>query len=125
MSRFDLFFVVLDDCDEAQDLAIARHIVDVHRRQAEALHPDFEPDFMRRYIRYAKTIQPRLSREAIETLVACYRRLRLGDATGSQRSYRITVRQLESMVRLSEALARLHLEDVVREEHALEAYRLL
>src|SRR5262245_39772143 len=31
MSRFDLFFVVLDECDEIVDYNIARHIVNVHR----------------------------------------------------------------------------------------------
>jgi DNA replication licensing factor MCM6 len=31
MSRFDLFFIVIDDCDELADRAVATHIVDVHR----------------------------------------------------------------------------------------------
>ncbi len=30
MSRFDLFFVVLDDCDENLDTTLARHIVNLH-----------------------------------------------------------------------------------------------
>merc|ERR1719228_2892921 len=37
----------------------------------------------------------------------------------------ITVRQLESMVRLSEAFARLHCSDTVTVKHVKEAYRLL
>ena len=44
---------------------------------------------------------------------------------GSQQAYRITVRQLESMIRLSEALTRLHLDDEVRPEYVREAFRLL
>jgi DNA replication licensing factor MCM6 len=47
--------------------------------------------------------------EAADVLVAKYRTLRQDDATGAGRnSYRITVRQLESMIRLSEAIARAH-----------------
>ena len=30
MSRFDLFFVVLDDSDENLDSSLARHIVNLH-----------------------------------------------------------------------------------------------
>ena len=32
MSRFDLFFGVLEECDENTDFTLARHIVKVHRR---------------------------------------------------------------------------------------------
>ena len=41
MSRFDLFFVVLDDMDEVIDFAIAKHIVGIHQRREEALDPEF------------------------------------------------------------------------------------
>jgi len=47
-------------------------------------------------------------------LVEHYQNLRQGDATGiNKASYRITVRQLESMIRLAEALAKLHGEEEV------------
>ena len=47
-----------------------------------------------------------------------YNELREGDGRNtSQSSYRITVRQLESMIRLSEALARLHLDPDVTPTH--------
>ena len=51
--------------------------------------------------------------------VQCYRELRMKDMGGAQQAYRITVRQLESMIRLSEGLARLHLDDEVRPEYVL------
>ena len=37
LSRFDLFFVVLDECDEAIDAHIANHIVRLHQHRAEAI----------------------------------------------------------------------------------------
>lgn len=45
----------------------------------------------------------------MELLVRNYRRLRENDVgAGGKSTYRMTVRQLESMIRLSEARARLH-----------------
>ncbi len=59
-------------------------------------------------------------------LVIFYRELREGDGRStSQSSYRITVRQLESMIRLSEALARLHLSTQVTPRYVIEAHRLM
>ena len=56
----------------------------------------------------------------------CYRKLRQNDILGRNKTaYRITVRQLESLVRLSEALARLHMEEEVKPKYVEEAYRLL
>ncbi|KAI5993630.1 MCM2/3/5 family-domain-containing protein [Pisolithus albus] len=107
MSRFDLFFVVLDECDEKTDLNIAKHIVNVHRFQDEAINPEFSTEALQRYIRYARTFNPKLTPEAADVLVEKYRILRQDDTSGASRnSYRITVRQLESMIRLSEAIAR-------------------
>lgn len=55
-----------------------------------------------------------------------YKKLRQRDCTGSgSMSWRITVRQLESMIRLSEAMARLHCVDQVQPKHVKEAFRLL
>jgi hypothetical protein len=59
-------------------------------------------------------------------LAELYRKLRQGDTVaGSRQSYRITVRQLESMIRLSEALARLHFRETIDESHIHGAYNLL
>ncbi|KAI0265220.1 MCM-domain-containing protein [Gloeopeniophorella convolvens] len=126
MSRFDLFFVVLDECDEKIDLNIAKHIVDVHRFRDDALHPEFSTEALQRYIRYARTFNPKLTPEAANILVEKYRMLRQDDGTGAGRnSYRITVRQLESMIRLSEAIARANCTSEITPAFVREAYSLL
>lgn len=52
-----------------------------------------------------------LSSEARNVLVESYVSLRRGDTTpGSRVAYRMTVRQLEALIRLSEAICRSHLE---------------
>ncbi|KAI7866660.1 MCM2/3/5 family-domain-containing protein [Spinellus fusiger] len=126
MSRFDLFFVVLDECNEITDYNIARHIVSVHRLKDEYVSPEFSTEQLQRYIRYAKTFKPKLTPEAAIALADCYRDLRQGDSQGfSRNSYRITVRQLESMIRLSEAIARAYCTDMITAAFVQEAYGLL
>ncbi|KAL7572391.1 hypothetical protein ACA910_021600 [Epithemia clementina (nom. ined.)] len=136
LSRFDLFFVVLDDCNPESDRRVAQHILNVHRSRwkndsngestPELTKPPFTKEQMQRYIRFCRTINPKITVESQRMLVDCYRKLRQGDTLGRSRSaYRITVRQLESMIRLSEAMARLHCDSYVQPRYVREAFRLL
>mmetsp|Transcript_29176 Transcript_29176/g.43370 ORF Transcript_29176/g.43370 Transcript_29176/m.43370 type:complete len:878 (-) Transcript_29176:688-3321(-) len=126
LSRFDLFFVVLDECDQLADYNVAKHILDVHRCEELAVQVPFTKEQMQRYIRFARTLNPKITPESQRVLVDCYRKLRQGDTMGRSRAaYRITVRQLESMIRLSEALARLHCDDHIQPSYVREAFRLL
>ncbi|KAF4323462.1 hypothetical protein BBO99_00001347 [Phytophthora kernoviae] len=132
MSRFDLFFVILDDGDEVTDLKIAEHIVNIHMpnelQVAAAENGAYSEEDLKRYIKFARTLNPIITPEAKRMMVACYRSLRENDVVSNGQTniaYRITVRQLESMIRLSEALARLDLMDAVLVSHVQEAYRLL
>jgi DNA replication licensing factor MCM6 len=143
ISRFDLFFVNLDECNPKTDEANTGHIINNHVIQKvgvddlDSLHAGnainyhssnkiFMSDQLRRYIKFAKSLNPVLTEEAAAVLVEKYRLLRGNDLLGKNRTaYRITVRQLESVVRLSEALARLHLDPYVQPMYVKVAYRLL
>ncbi|EKG13512.1 Mini-chromosome maintenance DNA-dependent ATPase [Macrophomina phaseolina MS6] len=127
MSRFDLFFVVLDECDEGVDRHLAEHIVNIHRLRDDAVQPEFSTEQLQRYIRFARTFKPEFTAEAKLTLVEKYKELRADDAQGGigRNSYRITVRQLESMIRLSEAIAKANCVTEVTPEFVREAYNLL
>ena len=146
MSRFDLFFVILDECDSNTDHKIASHIINMHRHQyclfaflpnrESASNAFFTTQQLQHYIAFAREFSPGtlvlclsnvvITPESEEILVNCYRELRQNDATGSTaHSYRITVRQLESLIRLSEAIARLQMDDEVRPSYVREAQRLL
>jgi DNA replication licensing factor MCM6 len=127
MSRFDLFFVVLDECDEAVDRHLAEHIVSIHKDRDEAVTPEYSTEELQRYIRFARTFRPEFTDEARETLVEKYKELRADDAQGGigRNSYRITVRQLESMIRLSEAIAKANCVNDITPDFVKEAYNLL
>lgn len=127
MSRFDLFFVILDECNESVDRHLAEHIVNIHMNRDEAVQPEFSTEQLQRYIRFARTFKPEFTPEAKTLLVEKYKELRADDAQGGigRNSYRITVRQLESMIRLSEAIAKANCVDDVTPNFVKEAFNLL
>lgn len=127
MSRFDLFFILVDDCNEVTDYAIARRIVDLHSRVEESVDRLYSLDEIRRYLLFARQFKPKISSESEEFIVEQYKRLRQRDGSGgvTKSAWRITVRQLESMIRLSESMARMHCCDEVQPKHVKEAFRLL
>jgi DNA replication licensing factor MCM6 len=65
MSRFDLFFVVLDECNEITDYNIGRHIVNTHRQRDDFLRPEFSTEQIQNYIRYARTFKPKVREHSL------------------------------------------------------------
>lgn len=138
MSRFDLFFVVLDECNQDVDRKLADHIVSLHMDGDYAIDPPFDTKQLLRYITYARLFKPRFTPAAKRLLISCYKTLREDDIMYSnpnahggaqtnvgRTSYRITVRQLESLIRLSEAIARAYCVDTITEDFVNEAFNLL
>merc|ERR1719317_1358131 len=76
MSRFDLFFILVDECNEVTDYAIARRIVDLHSRNEESVERVYELQEIQRYIMFARQFKPKVNKEAAEYLVEQYRSLR-------------------------------------------------
>jgi DNA replication licensing factor MCM6 len=126
MSRFDLFFVILDECNESIDRHLATHIVNLHALKDDSITPEFSTEQLQRYIRFAKTFKPVFTTSAKALLVEKYKELRANDSGGIGRnSYRITVRQLESLIRLSEAIAKANCVEDVTDAMVIEAFNLL
>eukprot|EP00347_Sterkiella_histriomuscorum_P023378 403334862 len=132
LSRFDCIFIVRDIREENADKAIASHVVNLHttgRNMAEDNNADVSIEDLRKYITYAKMkIFPRLSEEAGQMLQDMYvsDRRASKDQKLSKKStgIPITVRQLEAIIRLSESIARISLQTIVKREHVEEAHRL-
>jgi DNA replication licensing factor MCM6 len=129
MSRFDLFFIIVDECNEYTDFNIAQHIINLHRSSENNsdLLPTlgFTQEQFLLYLRFARNLKPKLTKEAAERLRDEYKLLRNNDVGIQKSAYRITVRQLESLIRLSEALAKLHLDEFIHPTYVTEASRLL
>ncbi|XP_028112672.1 probable DNA helicase MCM8 [Camellia sinensis] len=88
---------------------------------------DFAPlpsQLLRKYIAYARTfVFPRMSRPAADILQKFY--LRLRDHSTSADGTPITARQLESLVRLAEARARLDLREEITAQDALDVVEIM
>ncbi|KAG8774392.1 MCM DNA helicase complex subunit mcm6 [Ceratobasidium sp. 428] len=82
MSRFDRFFVVLDERRESTDLMLAWHIVGVHADPEGSVQPELSTKALHRYVRYVRTYSPKFTPGAVDLLAEKHRLLRQSDATG-------------------------------------------
>lgn len=124
LSRFDLIFVLRDIPNKDSDAKMLEHILEIHKRGASPLEAQIEPDLLRKYISYAKTIKPMLSSAAAKRLGDFYLAMRsASEAEGSPVA--ITARQLESLVRIAEARARVALRKEVTVEDAEAAIAIM
>ena len=126
INRFDVIFTMRDIPNINNDSKIANHILEKHKSsENEMLIPR---EIYRKYVAYAKQrINPSLSNEAIEELKKFYVELR--NKPVSSESYMkaipISARQLQALVRMAEASAKLRLSEVVTREDAIEAINLM
>jgi replicative DNA helicase Mcm len=123
LSRFDLIFVVRDEPSREADAALAAHVRAHHAGAAPK--PPIEPALLRKYIAYARaTCSPRLTEEAGRRLEEFYVEMRQRAARAGS-PVPITPRQLEAMIRLAEAHARMRLSPTVDERDAEAAIELV
>ncbi|KAM6373597.1 DNA replication licensing factor MCM4 isoform 1-T3 [Alca torda] len=124
LSRFDLIFLMLDPRDEAYDRRLARHLVSLYYQSEEKMEEEYmDMAVLRDYIAYARSyINPRLSEEASQALIEAYVDMRkIGSGRGMVSAY---PRQLESLIRLAEAHAKVRFSEKVGTIDVEEAKRL-
>lgn len=132
LSRFDLIYLILDSPNAEQDRRLAQHLVGLYYDVPNVVDPPLGTELLRDYIDYAReTFHPTLSDEASEQLLQSYLELRNppgvsgSAANNGMRTISATPRQLESLIRTSEALAKMRYSSVVTKGDAIEAIRLL
>ncbi|MHA2176720.1 MAG: minichromosome maintenance protein MCM [Candidatus Thorarchaeota archaeon] len=127
LSRFDLIWIMVDTVNVEQDRELAKFILDMHQMkkiQDQGPLPPISPDFLKKYIGYANlNVFPQLTTDAAEVIENFYVDLRKSAEGGG--AIPITARQLESLVRLAEARARMALRSEVNKEDARAAVRLM
>ena len=117
LSRFDLIFVLRDVPSKDSDAKMTRHILEIHRRGRSPVEASVDAELLRKYVSFAKTVKPELSEDAMKRLSDFYLAMRSASETEGS-PVAITARQLESLVRISEARARVALRSTVTAEDA-------
>jgi len=135
LSRFDLCCVVKDTVDPVTDELLATFVVNSHikshpnnkdqgteEEEEDVSNPDLIPqELLRKYIMHAKRIEPKLHDIQGGKIEKVYTEMRAQSLSG----HLITVRHIESMIRLSEAHARMHLREFVTSEDIDMAIRVM
>jgi len=126
INRFDLIFPIKDLPDGVKDEKLATHILGLHQNP-DSKKPEIPTDMLKKYIAYARQfVHPHLTPEAIEEIKSFYLKMRMsGSEGGGVQTIPISPRQLEALVRLAEASARMRLSDVVLKRDAKKAIELL
>lgn len=126
ISRFDLIFPIKDMPDKDKDEKLAKHVLTLHQ-DPETQNPDIDTRLLKKFIAYARqTMRPVLTDSAIDEIKKFYVEMRnsVSDESGSK-SVPITARQLEALVRMAEANAKIRLSPKVTKKDAKRAIEIL
>jgi len=124
INRFDLIFPIKDVPDATKDQRMAQFILELHKNNVEK--PEITTKLLRKYFAYTRqNINPKLTDAAVEELQEYYLKMRASSSGEGMKAIPISPRQLEGLVRLSEASARLRLSDKVTKKDARKAIELL
>lgn len=127
INRFDLIFPIKDLPNKEKDEKMADHILILHQRPEE-IKGEIETDLLKKYIAYARQkIKPAITDSALKEIKDYYIQMRSSVQTeeGGIKSIPITARQLEALIRLAEASAKLRLSDKVMKKDAQRAIDLI
>merc|ERR1712039_724030 len=125
-TRFDFIWLMLDKRNQEMDRRLASHLVSMYSESGVARRaaPPIDAELFRRYISFArKWVYPILTDEASNALIKGYTDLR--NQGTSRETITATPRILESLIRISESLAKMELREKVTEADVAEAIRLL
>ncbi|HPD81560.1 MAG TPA: minichromosome maintenance protein MCM [Candidatus Pacearchaeota archaeon] len=126
INRFDIIFTLRDIPDRNKDERIATHVLKEHQKETKEVLID--SNLFRKYVAYAKQkINPKLIPESVEELKKFYIELRNKPVTSesAMRPIPISARQLQALIRMSEASARMRLSEEVSKDDAKKAIELM
>ena len=127
INRFDLIFPIKDLPNREKDELTASFILSLHQNPEKA-QSEIPTTLLKKYFAYVRQrIQPKMTDQAVEELKEYYISMRNSgaNAEGGIKSIPITARQLEGLVRLSEASAKIRLSKTVTKKDAQKAIEMI
>ena len=125
INRFDLIFPIKDLPNKGRDEQMAQFILELQQRE-DAIVAPIDSAMIKKYIAYARIhCTPKLSQEALQEIKQFYVDLRSSGKEADMASIPISARQLEGLVRLSEASAKSRLSSIITKEDARKAIDLV
>ena len=122
LTRFDLIHVIRDKPSKERDTKIAQHIINLHTPKGIDQKSLIDSETLTKYLSYVKRIDPKLTKEAEQKILDYYMKMRTVEA---EEMITVTPRQLEGLIRMATARARLLLKTQVEEDDAERAIYLL
>ena len=122
LTRFDLIHVIRDKPSKEKDTKIAQHIINLHTPKGIDQKSLIDSETLTKYLSYVKRIDPKLTKEAEQKILDYYMKMRTVE---DQDMITVTPRQLEGLIRMATARARLLLKTQVEEDDAERAIYLL
>ena len=122
LTRFDLIHVIKDKPSKERDTKIAQHIINLHTPKGIDQKSLIDSETLTKYLSYVKRIDPKLTKEAEQKILDYYMKMRNVEA---EEMITVTPRQLEGLIRMATARARLLLKTKVEEDDAERAIYLL
>jgi len=126
MTRFDYIWLMIDKRNRDTDRRLADHLVGLYSESGARARESapVDADLFKRYVAFARRyVFPVLTEEASQSLVRHYMELR--NQGGSREVITATPRILESLIRISESIAKMELRESVTALDVEEAVRLI
>ena len=126
ISRFDIIWLFLDEIHGDKDRAKAKHIIASFKKNGKSEYNTYLSDTeLMSVLNYSRELEPVLNDETVDRMLKLYEKLRDLGRDEEQQKLPVGIRQLEAIVRMSTAHAKLMLRSIILPEDVDAVQKIL